>query len=397
MIRAMVVSEPQRGNWEARSGAVGRRAEKAMRLAMDVSIMVQCRTGTEEYVEGLVWGLSRCGVPVLGVGRPGQALLPDQPCLGLPLRRRRSPWEKWWWENLGLRRAVRRDVDLVHIPYLTHPPAPLSVPSVVTVHDLIPFRLEVYRRRLRDKAYFGWIRRSLRYATHLVAISQATQADLAQIFPELADRVSVIPNGVHPAYFQEVDHALLDAVSHRYGLARRPRLLYVGGYDWRKNVETLLQAARVIFSHLPEGEMVLVGGRQPAVAAAVARMGLQDRVILTPFLSRREVVALYHAADLFVFPSTYEGFGLPPAQAMAVGVPVVAGNSRAVAEVVADTGVLVDPLSVDAWVDAVERVLATPALAQRMAARGRARAEDFAWEQVALSYARLYERVVQGA
>ncbi len=366
-----------------------------MKIAMDISIIEACRTGTEEYVEGLVWGLSRLGTGVVGMGRPGQALLPNQPCMGMALHHKRPLWQKLWWENFGINRVLH-DVSVLHIPYMMYPPRTLSMPTVVTVHDVIPYRLQSYHGRLRERLYFGHIRRHLPQATRIVAISDATARDIAEIFPALSSRVTVIPNGVHPDFFQPVAVEEMEILGSHYHLVRRPRLLYVGGYDPRKNVPTILRACREVFSRMSGGELVLVGAlHHPDVVQLVGDLGLGERVVLTPYLSRREVVALYHASDLFVFPSTYEGFGLPPAQALAAGVPVVAGDTPAVAEVVSGAGMLVPPLDVGAWVEAVAKVLGTPALAQKMVALGKARAEEFNWEAIARQYQKLYESLVR--
>lgn len=365
-----------------------------MNLALDVSVMKACRTGTEEYTEGLVYGLTRAGVQVMGIGHGQQALLPDRPCLGLAPRRR-TLWQKWWWEEVAILRAVGGDVDVVHIPYLTHPPRRFSVPSVVTVHDLIPWRIPEYQRRWRERFYFQQVARNLPLATALVAISEATRRDLAELFPELVERATVIPNGVHPLFFEPPPSELVAAVGRRLGLARRPRLLYVGGYDPRKNLATLLAAVSQVFARR-EGELVLVGALgQPEVQAAVEAHGLTTRVIATEPMPRAELVALYHLADLFVFPSRYEGFGLPPAQALAAGVPVVASKIPAVEEVVGPSGVLVEATKVGAWVEAIEGVLDSRGLSERMVERGRERAQAFHWAEVALRYQGLYEQLVK--
>jgi glycosyltransferase involved in cell wall biosynthesis len=366
-----------------------------MKIAMDVSIMESCRTGTEEYTEGLVWGLHYAGTSVVSMGRGHSPILPDQPCLGLPHQRSRRWWQKWWWENLGLLN-VPSDVNLVHIPYLTHPPRRLAVPTVVTVHDLIPFRLQEYHKKFHERTYFNMVRRRLPLASHLVAISQTTMRDIQELFPDLVSKVTVIPNGVHPTFFEPVSAVAVDSTVREFGLFKHPRLLYVGGYDSRKNVHTLVTAVNQVFRQRRDGQLVLVGAlNHPEVTQWVNTLNMQEFVVLTPSISREVLAALYHAADLFVFPSTYEGFGLGPAQAMAAGIPVVASNIAAVMEVVGDAGVLVEPLSVEGWMDGISRVLDSPSLAQKMAARGRARAEDFAWKRVALQYHTLYSRLVR--
>lgn len=365
-----------------------------MNIAMDISIMVRCHTGTEEYTEGLIWGLYRNGVAVIGIGRHGEAVLPDRPCLGLQPRTRRSPWEKLWWERSGIRRAIRPDIQLVHIPYMTHPPRPFRIPSVVTVHDLIPFRMEGYQARVRERAYFSAVKRNLYRATHLVAISEATRRDIESFLPSLAHKVTVIPNGIHPAFFAPPDSEALTSVVGRFGLSRQPRVLYLGGYDSRKNVETLVQAAARLFQR-HDGELVLVGAAgNESLGSAIQAAGIRDRVIATPFVDRDDLVALYHTADVFAYPSLYEGFGMPPAQALAAGVAVVASDIPPLREVAGEGAVFVDPKSVDAWTDALADVIDNPARAGRLGAAGRARAQDFGWETIARRYEELYARLV---
>lgn len=367
-----------------------------MNVAIDISIMVRCHTGTEEYTEGLIWGLSRNGVTVIGIGRQGEAILPDRPCLGLQPRAGRSSWEKIWWERWGIQRAIRSDMQVIHIPYMTHPPRSFRIPSVVTVHDLIPFRLESYQARVRERAYFSAVKRNLYRATQLVAISEATRQDIETFLPSLAHKVTVIPNGIHPAFFAPPDSEALGAVVSRFGLSRQPRILYLGGYDSRKNVETLIHAAaRLFLRH--DGELVLVGAAgNEAVRTATQAAGIQERVIATPFVDRADLVALYHTADVFAYPSLYEGFGMPPAQALASGVAVVASDIPPLREVAGDGAIFVDPKSVDAWADALADVVDSPAQAGRLAAAGRVRARDFAWESIARRYEELYVWLVNG-
>ncbi len=362
-----------------------------MNIAIDVSNTAGFRTGTEEYIEGLVYGLHRAGVSVVGIGRDTQALLPDKPGLGLDVRQRPSPFAKWWWEYYGVRR-VPRDVDVVHIPFMAHPETRLSQPSVVTVHDLIPFRLANYRHSIKERRYFAHVARALPFADRLVAISEATKHDMAEVFPELLAKTVVIPNGVHPDFFVEVDVERVSQITRRYGLRRHPRILYAGGYDERKNVGTLITAMAEVFQHRKDGELVLVGAQDHlSVRRQVAEAGLDARVVVTPFVTRTELVALYHSSDLFVYPSRYEGFGMPPAQALAVGVPVIAGDTPAVREVVQDFGLLVEPDNIDGWVDAIGRVLDSPAMVHKLMAAGQEYAVRFAWEEIAQRYLAVYQ------
>lgn len=368
-----------------------------MNIAIDVSVTAGFRTGTEEYIEGLVFGLRRAGVQIVGVGRQTQALLPDKPGLGFELRRPPSPLAKWWWEFYGVRR-VPKDVELLHIPFMAHPEARLAVPTVTTVHDLIPYRLDSYRKSVKEQRYFAHVERALPMADRLVAISNATRDDLAEFFPALVERTVVIGNAVHPAYFEELSAEQIGLVARRYGFRRHPRILYVGGYDERKNVGTLIRAIKIVFQTRRDGELILVGAKDNLfVRRQVADNDLEPRVVVTPFVSRAELVAMFNSADLFVYPSRFEGFGMPPAQAMAVGVPVVASDIPSIREVVGDHGVLVEPDSSEAWAEAIGKVLDSPAASQRMVQDGQLYAiENFSWVRRAREYAAVYHAAIQG-
>lgn len=366
-----------------------------MNIAMDISSTAGFRTGTEEYIEGLVYGLYKQGIEVVGVGRPNQGLQPDKARLGLDVRSSPSPIAKWWWEYYGVRR-VPRHVNVLHIPFMAHPEGRLSVPSVVTVHDLIPYRLDAYRKSVKEQRYFSHIQRAMPYVDRLVAISQATYSDLAEFFPSLIAKTVVIPNGVHHHYFEEIPIEEVGLVARRYGLRRRPRVLYAGGYDERKNVGTLIQAMRGVFAMHSGGELVLVGAKDNlSIRRQVQDQGIESRVVVTPFVSRADLVALYNGADVFVYPSRFEGFGLPPAQALAVGIPVVASDIPPIREVVGEYGTLVNPNSVEDWVDAINQVLNASDSLQRQVEEGQAYAQAFSWPRIAQAYLKTYENVVK--
>ena len=364
-------------------------------VAMDLSVLRQFNTGTEEFIEGLVGGLDQLGVSVIPLDVE-QPLQPQQAQLGQKTRSKRSPAAKWFWESWGLAAALRRtNADVVHIPYLAHPPRPLAVPAVVTVHDLIPYRFPHYQRRLRDRQYFRGLKAHLQYAARFVAISQATREDLAIVFPDLGARTVVIPNGVHEDFYRPVPPAPVDALIAHGVLVSRPRLLYVGGYAVHKNVGILLRAAsRVLPSR--DAELVLIGAaHNPAVARLVATEHLERHVHITDRVSRAELRAWYACSTAFCFPSRYEGFGLPPAQALAAGVPVVASRTAALEEVLGEAALFAPPDDLDAWVHNLERLLDDGVLRQRLAALGQTRAGSYHWAAVAAQYADVYREVAR--
>jgi len=357
-------------------------------VGLDTSPLAQLATGTEEVLEGLVGGLDAVGQPMKFLAHAPGRLNPRAPGLGLAPHDRPSRAAKWRWETFGLARAAAASrVDLVHIPFLAHPPRPLAVPTVVTVHDLIPYLYPGYQRQWTTRMYFAGLRRRLAHAHRLVAVSDATWHDLDLVFPAWHSRVTVIPNGVHPAYFAprrpEAEAAVIEALGIRPG----PVLLYAAGYQPHKNVALLVRAAGEAARQVPDLQLVLVG--------ALGRLdGLAPHVVATPRLAREQLAALYHVATAVCCPSHYEGFGLSAAQGMATGTPVLASDIPAHREVLQDAGLLLSDQDAGAWAAAITRVIEDAPRQQALAEAGKVRAAQYRWETIATQYQELYQRVV---
>jgi len=205
----------------------------------------------------------------------------------------------------------------------------------------------------------------------------------------------VIPEAAHTRYrpmsLESVDPAL-----KRY-VIERPYILYVGSLEKRKNLPRLLEAYAYLRETLPGWKLVIVGGRKwksDPIYKAVQRLGLEPHVIFTGFVAEEDLPALYNGADLFVFPSLYEGFGLPVLEAMACGTPVVTSNTSSLPEVAGEAALLVAPTDVKAIAAAMQRVLSEPDLAAELRRRGLERASQFSWERTARETLAVYERVL---
>ncbi len=363
-----------------------------VRVGIDMSVLREFNTGTEEFIEGLVGGLDQQGLQVVGLGAD-EPLDPHQDRLGQPLRTKRSPLQKWDWERSGIVRAARSaGVDVLHIPYMTHPPAPPGLPTIVNVHDVIPYRFPGYQRRLRDRRYFAALRSRLPLATRLVAVSQATADDFALVFPRCAASLVVIPNGVHESFFEAPTPEGEAELARVLPLPDRPRLLYVGGYQAHKNLELLLRLAARTLIEL-DAELVLVGGAGRPQLEMLAGSSLKGRLRLTGRLSRPALRALYGASRALLFPSRYEGFGLPPAQALAAGIPVLASRGPALQEVLGEAALFADPDDVDTWAENLVRLVTDEDLRKRLREKGWAQASQFRWAAVAARYRNLYREV----
>jgi alpha-1,3-rhamnosyl/mannosyltransferase len=226
----------------------------------------------------------------------------------------------------------------------------------------------------------------LRRADGLIAVSESTRDDAVRVLGLDEAKIAVIHSGVAEAFFD----ADAGDVRERYGL-KRPFVLFLGTIEPRKNLDTLLSAYEGLPADMrAEFELVVAGPSGWASAETMARLGAVRRLGYVP---EADVAALTAAATVFAYPSLYEGFGFPVAQAMAAGTPVVTSNVSSLPEVTGDAAALVDPRSVSEVRGALARLLTDPAMRASMAARGRERARAFRWEECAAQSLRFFRKV----
>jgi glycosyltransferase involved in cell wall biosynthesis len=300
-------------------------------------------------------------------------------------------------EQYRLPLALRRErIDVFHAPHYVLPPL-TPCKSVVTIHDCIhlmfpqylPGRLaHVYARAVLWAA----IRRSERVLT----VSEASKRDILRFFNVSAGKVEVIPNGIDERFSVVPSDEEIARVRERY-LLHDPFLLYAGNIKPHKNVERLIEAFHLLRQRGHEHLRLLIIGNEvskyPALRRTVHQFKLHTYVRFLGFVPDQMLAVLYRLADAFVFPSLYEGFGLPPLEAMACGTPVVTSNVSSLPEVVGDAALLVDPYDASAIAGAVERILGDPALRADLVERGRIRARQFSWELSVARIRSVYEEV----
>jgi len=300
------------------------------------------------------------------------------------------------WEQAVLPWRLRRlRIDVLHSPHHTTPLLPCACRRVVTIHDLTFFLLPERYPPTRRLYFQVMTRLSARVADAIIVPSEAVRGDVMRLLRLPAERVFVIPEAAGAAFHPQ-DAVAIEAVRRRYGL-EEPFLLSVGSLEPGKNRERLLQAlARLRARGLKHG--LVVAGQQAwrheGEAPLARRLGLADSVRFLGHVPQADLPALYSAADLFVFPSLYEGFGLPALEAMACGTPVVASNVSALPEVVGDAALQVSPLDVEALADAMERLLRDDRLRADLRERGLEQARQFSWEKAARQTVEVYHRVV---
>lgn len=301
-------------------------------------------------------------------------------------------------EATWLAGVTRRDgLDVVHHPGGVVPLASPR-PSVLTIHDLQPLDLPENFSWAKVAYLRAMLPRSVRAATVIVTPSHASAERVVERFGADPERVRVVPHGLASAQFERPEAARIDAVRRAHGVGERWLTYPVITYA-HKNHRTLIDAFAVVARRDHELELVLPGGAGPVevdVQRAIDASGVADRIHRVGRIARPDLDALVAGSVALPFPSRYEGFGLGALEAMAVGVPVVAADVGSLPEVVGDAGVLVDPDDVDAWVEALDRVVGDAALRLDLAERGRRRSKAFTVEASAAALVTAY-RVAAGA
>ncbi len=301
------------------------------------------------------------------------------------------------WEQFGLPRLARREhLDLLH--YVDHalPLFDRPCPVVITVHDLAFYRLpQMYNASRRAyKRLIGL--RSVRQAAHVIVNSAATAAEVAALTGITIDKITIIRYGLDPMFRPLPAEAI--AETRRKLDLHRPFFLFVGTLQPRKNLATLVAAfAKLVNARDLPHELVIAGGRGWLVDDLVVLAGQQrvaDRLRFLGPVPHQDLPYLYNCSESLVYPSWYEGFGLPPLEAMACGTPVVAAAIPSIQEVVADAGTLIPPADVAGFAEAMWRVASDPVERRRLAEAGPRRAAAFSWDQCARQTWAVYQRVL---
>jgi glycosyltransferase involved in cell wall biosynthesis len=284
------------------------------------------------------------------------------------------------WEQIYLPATVHG--RLLWSPNNTGPIAVAK--QVCTIHDLIPVEHPEWFSA-RFASWYAWLLpRLASRVRHIIAISEYTKQRIVDRLRVPEHKITAIPNGVD-ARFSRRGAEEIEAVRRRLGLDCRTYLLTVGSLEPRKNLARLVEAWRRVQAEIPaEVELVIAGGvANPRVFATVTSVGPPPRTRFIGYVADEDLPALYSGAEALVYPSLYEGFGLPPLEALACGTPVVTSNGTSLPEVVADAAVLVDPYDVDSIAGGMWQILSRGSLRDALRAKGPERAREFTWERTA--------------
>ena len=302
-------------------------------------------------------------------------------------------------EQLAVPMAVRRErLDLFHAPHYV---LPVLTPtrSVVTIHDCIHLMFPDY---LRHRLAHAYAHASLWTAAHqsdrIFTVSEQSKRDILKFFKVPPDKIVVTPNAIDDRFSSPPSEEHIVQTRERYQLSHT-YLLYVGNIKPHKNLERLIEAFHLVRQQgRPELELVIIGdeiSKMQSLRRAVHKYQLHRYIRFLGFVPDKTLAVLYRLASVFVFPSLYEGFGLPPLEAMASGTPVVTSNVSSLPEVVGDAAVLVDPYSAEAIAAGILEVLRSTHLREELKRRGFERVKAYSWQRSAQRVREVYGEVVQ--
>lgn len=373
-----------------------------MRICLDISPAVHHRAGLGRYAQELLVALLAVDPEneyLAFYNRPCEAQVdpPLDRLLHLTTNLPNKPWRMS--VLLAQLTHLPQDrlfpaVDLVHatdhlLPRLS------QVKSVFTLHDLI-FRFHPETHKPLNRWFLTLMMpHFLQAADAVIAVSECTKRDAVRLYGIDEAKIRVIYEGVNPRFRLATPEAI-SGVRQKHGLPEH-FILSVGTIEPRKNLNTLLEAYRALRHRGAQFKLVIVGKRGWLYRGFFRRLrelSLEDEIILPGFVPDEDLPALYSAADLFVFPSLYEGFGLPPLEAMACGTPVVTSDVSSLPEIVGDAAITIDPHNAQELAEAILHVLEDPALRVGLHHKGVARAKMFSWEDTAKRTLQIYEEVV---
>ncbi len=366
-----------------------------MKVGIDGRAFESPAAGVRRYVVELVRALVALdgGPEVVALGgREGLSLPRGVGQVGEPPH----PPTNAGWTLVGLpRAAARAGVDVLHAPAYTAPFI-AGRPVVLTIHDVSYARHPEWYPYRRDRVRRWYYRRSAWSAAHVITDSAFSAGEIVAAYGLPADRITVAPLGVDPA-FAPADAAAAHGAPALPPGVREPFLLHVGDLHERRNLGVVLEA---LIAARTRGagalSLVLAGvdrGTGSGLAAAAARAGVPDAVVQLGKVDESVLHALYGRTLALTYPSLYEGFGFPTLEAMASGAPVLASRAASMPEVVGDAGLLLPPSDAAAWTDAIVRIATEGTLRDRLRAAGLARAASFTWARTARATLEVYRRV----
>lgn len=364
-----------------------------MRIAIDIQTTKGQKVGMGVYVANLIKHLPRVA--------PQNKYFFFAPETSRDL----SVPRRFWWDQIIFPRLARKNkVDILHQPCFSAPMF-FDAKIVVTAHDIITM---LFPSKMAAAAHFYFSRfmpYSYRFADLIIADSTHTKNDIIRRLSvpashakrDLSDKIRVVHLAA-AAEFRPMERNKLEKLANKYHL-ETPFILHVGTLEPRKNLEFLIKAYYSARKNEGLHHKLVITGKKgwhyQDLFRQISALKLEKEIIFTGYIPDEEMPGIYNLADLFVFPSLYEGFGLPPLEAMASGVPVICSDTSSLPEVVGKAGILLPPKDLFLWQKTIAEVLKNKKFRQKMSAAGRRQAKKFSWEKCARETLEVYRELMK--
>ncbi len=379
-----------------------------MRIGIDISRAVNEATGVGYYAKNLVRGLARIDAEnrylLYGVfcdcfpkgWRKAEA--PEAPNFTLHDRNLPSWYVMWKWKNAArFRENLFGGVDLLHSTAYTMPQI-TNVKVVVTIHDLSCFAHPEYHTKENCDFVTRNVLRAARRADFIIADSESTRAEIRRFLHVPEERLGVTHLAADERFREVLPPEEVSRVRNKFGISK-PYMLAVGSVEPRKNLTSALVAFKALIRiRKADCQFVIAGGqgwKNEAFFRLVQKLDLGERLVITGYVAEDDLVPLYQGAEIFVYPSIYEGFGLPVLEAMSSGVPVITSNTTSLPEVAGDAALLVNPLDLQEIYRAMETLWMKPSLRAELRAKGIEQSRRFSWEKTARETLEIYRAVAR--
>lgn len=355
-----------------------------MKIAIDVQTTLGQKTGFGFYVKNLTENLKK-------IDRENQYFL-LKPKMEHDLS---APKRFVWDQNKVPKLARKYHADILHQPCFSAPVFHSGMKVVVTIHDLIAILFGQDIPFFSRQFFSKWMPFSYKFADSIIAISEHTKKDIIKFlgFPE--DRIKVIYSAAAEEFYKKISRDKIKSIKAKYQTSEN-YLLHTGTLNPRKNLEFLIRVFSKVIKDFPSYNLVIAGKKgwyYDGLFKLVDQLDLKRKVIFTGYIPDEDAPALYQGSSLFVFPSLYEGFGLPPLEAMSSGVPVVASNTSSLPEVVGNGGILLSPHDTSAWIKAIKKMLKDESFRKKMNKLAIDQSRKFSWEKCARETLNVYKEL----
>lgn len=378
-----------------------------MKIGIDTSRTADKKTGLERYADNLIRALA-------AIDRQNQYILypffwhcfPENPGKAVNPRKRNFKIRKFWtpsltrkaWEagRIARKKILGGDVDIIHSPFYTVPEEYLGK-IIVTVHDLSFIRYPEFHTPENREFCFRQLEKIKKQADCVITVSEFSKKELMEIGGIDERRIRVIHEAAAPIFKPAKGKNKFKKILKKFGIHKK-FILYAGSIEPRKNLKILIRALAQVLENKIDCVLVLAGGTSwltTELKEEISNLGLGDKVIFTGYVTDEELLGLYNLAQVFVYPSIYEGFGLPVLEALASGCPVIASNTSSLPEIVGDAALLIEPEDFGDLAEKITRVFLDNDLRQKLIQKGLTQSQKFSWEKTAKKTLEVYQEVYQ--